>query len=65
VTVLMGQISPPVGIVVFAVAGVAKDVPMADVFKGAMPFFFTMGICLIILVAFPQISLFLVGLLSH
>jgi C4-dicarboxylate transporter, DctM subunit len=65
VTVLMGQISPPVGIVVFAVAGVAKDVPMMDVFKGALPFFYTMGICLIILVAFPEISLILVKFMSR
>jgi C4-dicarboxylate transporter, DctM subunit len=64
VTVLMGQISPPVGIVVFAVAGVAKDVPMMDVFKGAMPFFYTMGICLIILIAFPAISLILPRMMS-
>jgi C4-dicarboxylate transporter DctM subunit len=63
-TVLMGQISPPVGIVVFAVTGVAKDVPMMDVFRGAMPFFYTMGICLIILVAFPEISLILVKMMS-
>ncbi len=63
VTVLMGQISPPVGIVVFAVAGVVKDIPMADVFKGAMPFFFTMAVCLIVLTAFPQISLVLVKMM--
>jgi len=59
VTVLMGQISPPVGIVVFAVGGVAKDVPLVDIFIGAMPYFFVMAICIIILVAFPEISLFL------
>lgn len=58
VTVLMGQISPPVGIVVFAVSGVAKDVPLMEIFKGAMPYFFMMAICLVILIAFPQISLF-------
>ena len=57
VTVLMGQISPPVGIVVFAVSGVAKDVPMMEIFKGAMPFFYTMAVCLVILTAFPVISL--------
>ncbi len=64
VTVLMGQISPPVGIVVFAVSGVAKDVPVMEIFKGAMPYFGVMAICLVILAAFPQISLFLPGLMS-
>jgi len=63
VTVLMGQISPPVGIVVFAVSGVVKDIPMGDVFRGALPFFFTMAICLIILTAFPQISMLLVRMM--
>lgn len=57
ITVCMGQITPPVGIVVFAVAGTVKDVPMWTIFKGAMWFFYAMVICLIILVAFPQISL--------
>ncbi len=64
VTVLMGQISPPVGIVVFAVAGVARDVPMMEVFKGSLPFLYTMAICLIILIAFPVISLLLPRMMS-
>ena len=59
VTVMMGQISPPVGIVVFAVSGVVKDVPLMEIFKGAMPFFLVMGVCLVILIAFPVISLLL------
>ena len=59
VTVLMGQISPPVGIVVFAVSGVVKDVPLMEIFKGAIPYFFVMAICLVLLIAFPQISLLL------
>ena len=59
VTVLMGQISPPVGIVVFAVGGIVKDVPLIEIFKGAAPYFFVMAICLVILVAFPAISLLL------
>lgn len=59
VTVMMGQISPPVGIVVFAVNGVVKDVPLMEIFKGATPFFFVMAICLVILIAFPEISLVL------
>jgi len=63
VTVMMGQISPPVGIVVFAVNGVVKDVPLMEIFKGATPFFFVMAICLVILVAFPIISLLLPDLM--
>jgi TRAP-type C4-dicarboxylate transport system permease large subunit len=59
ITVCIGQITPPVGIVVFAVAGTVKDVPMWTIFKGSMWFFYAMIICLVILIIFPQISLIL------
>jgi len=58
-TIMMGSISPPVGVVVFAVYGIVKDVPLFKIFRGCMPFLAAMLICLIILVAFPQISLVL------
>lgn len=63
VTVLMGHISPPVGIVVFGLAGYVRDVPMYTIFRGALPFLVTMLVCLVILVAFPQISLLLPNLM--
>jgi tripartite ATP-independent transporter DctM subunit len=55
----MGLISPPVGINVFVVKGVAEDVPMGRIFAGIMPFWLAMVVCLAILIAFPQIALFL------
>lgn len=55
----MGLISPPVGINVFVVKGVAEDVPMGRIFAGIMPFWFAMVICIAILVAFPQIVMLL------
>lgn len=55
----MGLISPPVGVNVFVVKGIAGDTPMRDVFIGILPFWGAMLICLIILVAFPQLALFL------
>jgi len=55
----MALISPPVGMNVFVVKGVAPDVPMRDIYIGILPFWIAMMICLVILVAFPQISLFL------
>jgi TRAP-type C4-dicarboxylate transport system permease large subunit len=61
----MGQITPPIGIIVFAVASVAKDVPMETIFKGVIPFVLCMIICVIILAAFPQIALFLPNLLFN
>jgi len=55
----MGLISPPVGVNVFVVKSVAPDVPMSTIFRGIWPFWVAMGVCLVFLVAFPQIALFL------
>jgi tripartite ATP-independent transporter DctM subunit len=55
----MGLISPPVGVNVFVVKSVAQDVPMGKIFRGIWPFWIAMGICLMILVAFPQVATFL------
>ena len=58
----MGQITPPIGVNVFAIASVAKDVPMQDIFRGVFPFFIAMIVCVLLLVLFPQIALFLPNL---
>lgn len=58
-TLEMGLISPPVGMNVFIVKSVAKDVPLGKIFAGVVPFFLAMLLTLAIIVAFPQISLFL------
>jgi tripartite ATP-independent transporter DctM subunit len=55
----MGMITPPVGLNVYVVHGVAGDVPLMDIFRGALPFVIAMVICIIILIAFPQVVLFL------
>jgi len=57
----MGLISPPVGVNVFVVKGVAPDVSLNTMFKGIWPFWLAMMACLAILVVFPQIALFLPG----
>jgi len=59
VVIEMGLITPPVGINVFVVKGVARDVPMATIFRGVLPFWFAMAVCLGLLILFPQIALFL------
>jgi len=58
-TLEMGLISPPVGINVFVVKSVARDVPLGTIFAGVLPFWITMLVALAILVTFPQIALFL------
>lgn len=55
----MGMITPPIGMNVFVIKGIARDVPMYAIFQGALPFVVAMGICVAIIVAFPQIALFL------
>jgi tripartite ATP-independent transporter DctM subunit len=55
----MGLISPPVGINVFVVKGIAPDVPMNTIFRGIWPFWFAMLAAIAILLIFPQIALFL------
>jgi len=55
----MGLISPPVGINVFVVKGVAEDVPMGKIFAGIMPFWVAMIVCVALIIAFPQIALVL------
>ena len=53
----MGMITPPVGMNVFVVKGIAPDVPMSTIFRGVLPFWFAMLVCLGLIVLFPQIAL--------
>jgi TRAP-type C4-dicarboxylate transport system permease large subunit len=57
----MGQITPPVGVNVFAISSVAEGVTMGSIFLGIIPFFFCMVILLVVLTAFPQLVTWLVG----
>ncbi|MBW2616905.1 MAG: TRAP transporter large permease [Deltaproteobacteria bacterium] len=59
----MGVITPPVGVNVYVVYGVAKDVPLEVIFKGVLPMVLALLVCNIILLFFPQIALFLPGLM--
>jgi len=57
----MGVITPPVGVNVFVIKGIAPDIPIETIFKGIFPFLIAMIICTLILMAFPQIATFLPG----
>jgi len=57
--VAMGVITPPVGMNVYIIKGVAPDVPLEVIFKGIWPFLAALIVGLIILIAFPQIATFL------
>jgi C4-dicarboxylate transporter DctM subunit len=55
----MGMISPPVGITMFVVKGIAPDISMGTIFKGVLPFWLITIVFAGLLVAFPQLALFL------
>jgi tripartite ATP-independent transporter DctM subunit len=59
----IGAITPPVGLNVFVVKGVAPDVPITDIFKGILPFWGADMVRLFLLVMIPQIALFLPGIM--
>ena len=63
VVTTMGAITPPVGVSTFIVASMAKDVEMTDVFKGVSYFMFAYALCVGLLMAFPQLVLYLPGLM--
>jgi tripartite ATP-independent transporter DctM subunit len=64
IVVELGLITPPVGMNVFVINSLARDVPMWDTFKGVFPFFLAELVRVALLVAFPVITLFLPKLLA-
>jgi len=59
----IGLITPPIGLNVFVINSLAKDVPMLETFRGVVPFLISDAIRVTLIVAFPSISLFLPWLL--
>ncbi len=55
----MGVITPPVGVNVYVVSGIDRSIPLNTIFKGAMPFLFTLIIFTVLFIIFPQLALFL------
>jgi TRAP-type C4-dicarboxylate transport system permease large subunit len=60
-----GLITPPVGLNVYTLAGVARDVPMEEIFRGAFPFLISIIAIVIIVTVFPKIALFLPGMMGR
>ncbi len=63
-TVGFGLLAPPVGLNVYVVNSMAKDVPIAESYRGVMPFLVSDTIRTIVLLLFPSISLTLVKYVS-
>ncbi|PIB23133.1 C4-dicarboxylate ABC transporter permease [Amylibacter kogurei] len=64
IVVELGLITPPVGMNVFVISAMAKDVPMIETFKGVMPFFMAEIVRVVLLIAFPALTLWLPAYLS-
>ena len=60
----IGMITPPIGVVVYILHGMAPDVPLKTIFSGIIPFFAADLVRLSILVLFPALTLWLPGLLG-
>jgi len=67
VIVLISQIAvvtPPVGVNVYVVKGIMPDVPITNIFRGTIPFLWAMVIMLGLVLVFPDIVLWLPGVLG-
>jgi TRAP-type C4-dicarboxylate transport system permease large subunit len=64
IVVELGLITPPVGMNVFVINALARDVPMMRTFIGVMPFFVAELLRVALILAFPALSLWLPALLN-
>lgn len=64
VVVEVGLITPPVGMNVLIINSLARDIPLAESFRGVLPFLLSDGLRVALLIAFPGISLWLVRVLN-
>jgi tripartite ATP-independent transporter DctM subunit len=64
IVVELGLITPPVGMNVFVISALARDVPMRQTFLGVMPFFAAELVRVAVIVAFPALTLWLPRVLA-
>jgi TRAP-type C4-dicarboxylate transport system permease large subunit len=55
----IGVITPPVGVNVYVVSGVARDIPLHVIFKGVIPLLVALIAATLLMLPFPEIALFL------
>jgi tripartite ATP-independent transporter DctM subunit len=60
----IGLLTPPMGLSVYIISGVAKDIPTQRIFKGVIPMLLMMILCLALIVVFPEIVTFLPNLMK-
>ncbi len=59
VVVQIGLIAPPVGLNVFVIGGMARDVPLATIYRGILPFLAAQIVLLVLLTLWPGMALML------
>lgn len=60
----IGVLTPPLGISVYIISGIVKDIPIQKIFKGVFPAVLAMALFIVVLVIFPDIVTFLPGLIE-
>jgi TRAP-type C4-dicarboxylate transport system permease large subunit len=61
----IGVITPPVGMNVFVMKGVAPDIPLTTIFRGILPFLLADLVSVMLLIFIPQITLFLPSIIKY
>jgi tripartite ATP-independent transporter DctM subunit len=61
----LGLMTPPVGMCCYVMAGVAKDTPLSQIFKGTAPFIIGIIVAIVIVMAFPFLSTYLPSIMRY
>ena len=64
IVVGIGLTAPPIGLNVFVISSIARQVPIAQTYRGVLPYLAADLLRLVLLVMFPALSLWLVGVLT-
>ena len=61
----MGVITPPVGVNVFVIKGIAPDIPLERIFRGILPFLVALIVFTIVIMIFPELATYLPSLITY
>jgi TRAP-type C4-dicarboxylate transport system permease large subunit len=62
ITINLGDLTPPIGVVLFTLKAISKDVPIGVIYKGVMPFVLAVMFGIVIIYFFPAIATWLPSL---
>jgi C4-dicarboxylate transporter DctM subunit len=61
----MALCTPPIGMNVFVIGGMVREVPMYSIFKGVFPFVIMMAVITALVIIFPQLALYIPNHMGH